>query len=69
VAHGAALVRTQDVRAAGLPAGEAFQFDWSEDFAALGDELTRLQVAHLKLSHSRAFLVRAVSLQSHDLSH
>jgi transposase len=35
--------------------GEAFQFDWSEDYAILGGERTKLQVAHIKLSHSRAF--------------
>ena len=35
--------------------GEAFQFDWSEDWAVLGGERTKLQVAHIKLSHSRAF--------------
>ncbi len=50
-------------------AGEAFQFDWSEDFAVLGGERAKLQVAHIKLSHSRAFLLRAYPLQTHDLSH
>jgi len=39
--------------------GEAFQFDWSEDWAYVGGERIKLQVAHIKLSHSRAFLVRA----------
>ena len=39
--------------------GEAFQFDWSEDFAVLGGERTKLQMAHIKLSQSRAFLLRA----------
>ena len=43
--------------------GEAFQFDWSEDFAVVGGERTKLQVAHIKLSHSRAFLLRAYSLE------
>jgi len=47
--------------------GEAFQFDWSEDFAVLGDERTKLQVAHIKLSHSRAFLLRAYALQTHEM--
>jgi transposase len=47
--------------------GEAFQFDWSEDWAVLGDERTKLQVAHFKLSHSRAFLVRAYRLQTHEM--
>ena len=42
--------------------GEAFQFDWSEDWAILGGERTKLQVAHTKLSHSRAFIVRAYLL-------
>jgi transposase len=47
--------------------GEAFQFDWSEDFAMLGGERTKLQVAHIKLSHSRAFLLRAYRLQTHEM--
>ena len=47
--------------------GEAFQFDWSEDHAILGGERTKLQVAHIKLSHSRAFLVRAYLLQTHEM--
>lgn len=48
-------------------AGEAFQFDWSEDFAVVGGERTKLQVAHIKLSHSRAFLLRAYPLQTHEM--
>jgi transposase len=48
-------------------AGEAFQFDWSEDFAVLGGERAKLQVAHIKLSHSRAFLLRAYPLQTHEM--
>jgi transposase len=47
--------------------GEAFQFDWSEDWALLGGVRTKLQVAHTKLSHSRAFIVRAYPLQSHEM--
>ena len=47
--------------------GEAFQFDWSEDWAVLGGERTKLQVAHTKLSHSRAFIVRAYLLQTHEM--
>lgn len=48
-------------------AGEAFQFDWSEDWANIGGERVKFQVAHIKLSHSRAFLVRAYLLQTHDV--
>ena len=47
--------------------GEAFQFDWSEDWAYVGGERIKLQVAHIKLSHSRAFLVRAYRLQTHEM--
>ena len=48
-------------------AGEAFQFDWSEDWAFIGGERTKLQVAQFKLSHSRAFLLRAYLLQTHEM--
>ena len=48
-------------------AGEAFQFDWSEDWAMVGGRQTKLQVAHTKLSHSRAFAVRAYPLQTHEM--
>lgn len=48
-------------------AGEAFQFDWSEDWAVIDGERAKLQVAHFKLSHSRAFLLRAYPLQTHEM--
>ena len=48
-------------------AGEAFQFDWSEDWALIAGERTKLQVAHFKLSHSRAFMLRAYLLQTHEM--
>ncbi len=47
--------------------GEAFQFDWSEDYAVIAGERTKLQVAHIKLAHSRAFLLRAYLLQTHEM--
>ena len=47
--------------------GEAFQFDWSEDWAILDGVRTKLQVAHFKLSHSRAFILRAYLLQTHEM--
>jgi len=47
--------------------GEAFQFDWSEDWAMINGVNTKLQVAHFKLSHSRAFMLRAYLLQSHEM--
>ena len=48
-------------------AGEAFQFDWSEDWAVIAGERTKLQVTLTKLSHSRAFIVRAYLLQTHEM--
>ena len=47
--------------------GEAFQFDRSEDWAHIGGERIKLQVAHIELSHSRAFLVRAYLLRTHEM--
>ena len=47
--------------------GEAFQFDWSEDWAIIAGKQAKLQVAHTKLSHSRAFIVRAYLLQTHEM--
>lgn len=47
--------------------GEAFQFDWSEDWAVIGEERTKLQVAHFKLCYSRAFVLRAYLLQTQEM--
>jgi hypothetical protein len=38
--------------------GEAFQFDWSEDWVVIGGERMKLKIAHFKLAHSRAFTLR-----------
>ena len=47
--------------------GEAFQFDWSEDWIRIGGEKVKLQIAQFKLSHSRAFVLRAYWKQSHEM--
>lgn len=47
--------------------GEAFQFDWSEDFTQIGGERVKLQIAHFKLSHSRAFFLRVYPLQTDEM--
>jgi transposase len=47
--------------------GEAFQFDWSEDYAVINGISTKLQIAHFRLSHSRAFFLRAYLTQSHEM--
>lgn len=47
--------------------GEAFQFDWSEESLVVGGLYRRLQVAHVKLCASRAFLLVAYPSQSHKM--
>lgn len=47
--------------------GEAFQFDWSEDWIKINGVSTKLQVAHFKLSYSRAYFMRAYLTQSHEM--
>jgi transposase len=47
--------------------GEAFQFDWSEDWAVVGGERRKLMVAQFKLCYSRAFILRAYPLQTHEM--
>ena len=67
------LLREQQMSARGtyvplvFQPGEAFQFDWSEDWAVVGGERTKMQAAHTKLAHSRAFIVRAYPLQTHEM--
>lgn len=47
--------------------GEAFQFDWSEEGLIVGGIYRRLQVAHLKLCASRAFVLVAYPSQGHEM--
>lgn len=48
-------------------AGEAFQFDWSEEHLVVGGIYRKLQVAHLKLCFSRAFWLTAYPSQGHEM--
>ena len=47
--------------------GEAFQFDWSEEGLVIGGIYRRIQVAHLKLCASRAFVLVAYPSQGHEM--
>lgn len=64
-------VRTNPKRAAYVPLafepGEAFQFDWSVEYVFVGGLRRRLEVAHVKLCASRAFLIFAYPSQSHEM--
>lgn len=47
--------------------GEAFQFDWSTEYAFVGGLRRRLEVAHTKLCASRAFWLTAYFSQAHEM--
>lgn len=47
--------------------GEAFQFDWSEEWLVIGGIHRKLLAAHTKLCASRAFLLSAYPTQSHEM--
>ncbi len=47
--------------------GEAFQFDWSEEWLVVGGIHRKILAAHTKLCASRAFLLSAYPTQSHEM--
>jgi len=47
--------------------GEAFQFDWGDGWAVIAGKHVKLQIAHFKLSCSRAFYLRAYWTQTHEM--
>ncbi len=47
--------------------GEAFQFDWSQERVVLGGVVTAVKVAHIRLCHSRLFLVRAYLREAQEM--
>ncbi len=47
--------------------GEAFQFDWSEEWLVIGGIYRKILVAHTKLCASRAFHLSGYPAQSHEM--
>lgn len=47
--------------------GEAYQFDWSYETVDLGGRATPVKVAHLRLCHSRVFLVVAYLREAQEM--
>ena len=47
--------------------GEAFQFDWSEEWLGIGGFHRKVLLAHTKLCASRAFHLSAYPTQSHEM--
>ena len=47
--------------------GEAYQFDWSHEIVVLDKVATIVKVAHIRLCHSRLFLIRAYPRESQEM--
>ena len=47
--------------------GEAYQFDWSHEYAVVAGTTTRVKAAHLRLCHSRLFLVQISPRESQEM--
>jgi len=47
--------------------GDAFQFDWSYEWAVLGGFVQKINVAHFRLCHSRQFFVVAYPRESQEM--
>lgn len=46
---------------------DAYQFDWSFEQVSIGGVLTRINVAHFRLCHSRAFFIKAYPNQQMEM--
>ena len=47
--------------------GEAYQFDWSHEYAVVAGTTTRVKAAHLRLCHSRLFLVQIFPREGQEM--
>ena len=47
--------------------GEAYQFDWSHEYVVLAGVTTKVKAAHVRLCHSRMFLVSAYPRESQEM--
>ena len=47
--------------------GEAYQFDWSHESVRLAGTTVQVKVAHIRLCHSRFFLVRAYPRETQEM--
>ena len=47
--------------------GEAYQFDWSYEYAVLSGTTTRVKAAHMRLCHSRMQLVQIFPRESQEM--
>ena len=47
--------------------GEAYQFDWSHEYARLAGATTKVKAAHMRLCHSRMYLVQIFPRESQEM--
>ena len=47
--------------------GEAYQFDWSHEYAVLSGTTTRVKAAHIRLCHSRMYLVQIFPREGQEM--
>ena len=47
--------------------GEAYQFDWSHEYARLSGATTRVKAAHMRLCHRRMYLVQVFPRESREM--
>ena len=47
--------------------GEAYQFDWSHEYAVIAGTTTRVKAAHMRLCHSRVFLVQIFPREGQEM--
>ena len=47
--------------------GEAYQFDWSHEYARLLGTTTKVKAAHMRLCHSRMYLVQIFPRESQEM--
>ena len=47
--------------------GEAYQFDWSHEYAVVAGTTMRVKAAHMRLCHSRLFLVQILPRESQEM--
>lgn len=50
-----------------FPMADAYQFDWSIETVKLSGELVKVNVAHFRLCHSRAFFIKAYPNQRMEM--
>jgi transposase len=50
-----------------FPPGDAYQFDWSHEWAVINGDVRKIKVAHFRLCHSRKFFVVAYFRETQEM--